>query len=362
MVMVVAGALRVVALAVMVMVMLMLVVVLVLLVVMVAAALVMVMLMFVVIVIIVVVMAAAAVALVLVVVMMMVMLVMVIMVLMVVVVMVVLRLLRLVLGLHPGQQLIGQRDLFHSGQQSLAVQLVPRGSEDGGGGILLPQQSHGGLQLLLRQLLGPGEDDGTGRLDLIVVELTEVLHIHLHLGGVGHGDEGVQLHVRLVPNGVLHRHDNVGELAHAGGLDEDAVRGELLMDLAQSLVEVTHQRAADAAGGHLADLHAGILQETAVDADLPELVFNEYQLLALIGLAEHLLDERGLTGAQKARYNVDFCHKTTLLFSSAMAEDNFSLISYPIFPKMQEGETTLHRRGGKLFLTGYSYGVILYLL
>ena len=134
------------------------------------------------------------------------------------------------------------------------------------------------------------------------------------------------------------------------------------MDLAQGLVKVAHQRAADAAGGHLADLHAGILQEAAVDADLAKLVFNEYQLLTLIGLAEHLLDERGLTGAQKARYNVDFCHKTTLLFSSAMAEDNFSLISYPIFPKMQEGETTLHRRGGKLFLTGYSYGVILYSL
>ena len=32
------------------------------------------------------------------------------------------------------------------------------------------------------------------------------------------------------------------------------------------------------------DLHAGILQETAVDADLAELVFNEHQLLALIGL------------------------------------------------------------------------------
>ena len=294
--------------------------------------------------------------------MMMVMLVMVIMLIMVVVVMVVLRLLRLVLGLHPGQQLIGQRDLFHSGQQSLAVQLVPRGSEDGSGGILLSQQSHGGLQLLLRQLLCPGEDDGAGRLDLIVVELTEVLHIHLHLGGVGHGDEGVQLHVRLVPNGVLHRHDDVGELAYAGGLDEDAVRSELLMDLTQGLVKVAHQRAADAAGGHLADLHAGILQEATVDADLAKLVFNEYQLLTLIGLAEHLLDERGLTGTQKARYNVDFCHKTTLLFSSAMAEDNFSLISYPIFPKMQEGETTLRRRGGKLFLTGYSYGVILYSL
>ena len=109
------------------------------------------------------------------------------------------------------------------------------------------------------------------------------------------------------------------------------------MDLAQGLVKVAHQRAADAAGGHLADLHAGILQEAAVDADLPELVFNEYQLLALIGLAEHLLDERGLTGAQKARYNVDFCHKTTLLFSSAMAEDIFLLYHTLFFQKCKRG-------------------------
>ena len=123
-----------------------------------------------------------------------------------------------------------------------------------------------------------------------------------------------------------------------------------------------YQGAADAAGIHLRDLDAGILQKAAVDADLTELVLDQDHFLAMEGLGEELLDERGLTGTQKTRYNVDFCHKTTLLFSSTMAEDNFSLISYPIFPKMQEGETTLRRRGGKLFLTGYSYGVILYLL
>ena len=60
-----------------------------------------------------------------------------------------------------------------------------------------------------------------------------------------------------------------GELAYAGGLDEDAIRSELLMDLMQSLVG-SHppERAADAAGGHLASARRGSFQRTAVDADL----------------------------------------------------------------------------------------------
>ena len=220
----------------------------------------------------------------------------------------VLRLVRRVLGLHARQQLIGQRDLLNGAEDGLAVQLVPGGGEDGGVGILFPQQGHGGFQLLLGQLLGAGEDDGAGGLDLVVVELAEVLHIDLHLGGVGHGDEAVELHVRHVLDSVLHRHDHVAELAHAGRLDKNAVGGELLMYILQRLVEVAYQRAADTAGGHLADLDAGLLQEAAVDADLAELVFDEHQLLTLKRLCQQLLDERGLAGAQKAGYDVNFCH------------------------------------------------------
>ena len=259
-------------------------------------------------------------------------------ILLVVVVMVVmLRLVRRVLGLHPRQQLIGQRHLLDGAEDGLAVQLVPRCGEDGGVGILLPQQGHGGLQLLLIQLLGAGEDDGAGRLDLVVVELAEVLHVDLHLGGVGHGDEAVELHVRHVLDGVLHRHDHVAELAHARGLDEDAVGGELLMHVLQRLVEVAHQRAADAAGGHLADLDAGLLQKAAVDADLAEFIFDEHQLLTLKGLRQQLLDERGLARAQKAGYDINFCHSKTFFSLPPAAAYNLSLISYPFFPKMQVG-------------------------
>ncbi len=220
----------------------------------------------------------------------------------------VLMLVGLVLGAHLFQQLVRQGHLLDGGQDGLAVQLVPGGSDDGGAGVLLLQHGHGSLQLLLGHLLGPGENNGAGGLDLVVVELAEVLHVDLHLGGVGHGDKAVELHVRHVLHGVFHRHDDVAELAHAGGLDEDAVGVELGLHFLQGLVEIAHQGAADAACGHLGDLNAGLLQEAAVNVDLTEFVFNEHQLLALVGLRQQLFDEGGLAGAQEAGDNVDFRH------------------------------------------------------
>ena len=145
------------------------------------------------------------------------------------------------------------------------------------------------------ELLGPGEDDGPGGLDLVVVKLAEVLHVDLHLGGVGHGDKGVELHVWLVTDGVLHRHDDIRELAHAGGLNEDAVGIKLRFYLLQGAIKVAHQRAADAPRGHLGDLYPGVLQKAAVNGDLAELVFDEHQLFALIGLRQQLFDEGGFS-------------------------------------------------------------------
>ena len=273
-----------------------------------------------------------------VVVVMLIMVMLIVVVVMMLMLMLMLRRVRLVLGPHLLQQLVRQGHLLHGAEDGLAVQHVPGGGQNGGIGVLLPQQRHGGLQLLLIQLLRPAQNDRPGGLDLIVIELAEVLHVYLHLGGVRHGDEAVQLHVRHVLHGVLHRHDHVTELAHAGGLDEDAVGVELLMYLLQRLVEVAHQGAADAAGGHLTDLHAAVLQKAAVDADLAELVLDEHQLLALERLRQQLLDQGRLARAQKAGYDVNFCHSENLLFSAAEAAHIFSPISYPNFPKMQ-GDT-----------------------
>ena len=241
---------------------------------------------------------------------MIVIMVMLIMVLVVMIVMMVVMLVLLVVGgLLGGQarQLLLQAVLvLHGLEDQLARQLRPRGGDDGRVRVVLAQELDGVEELLLLHPVRAAEDDGRGVLDLIVEELAEVLHVDLALGRVRHGDEGVQLQVVVVQ--TLHRADDVGELAHAGRLDDDAVRLELGHHLLERLAEVAHQAAADAAGVHLGDLDPGVLQEPAVDADLTELVLDEDQLLALVRLLDQLFDEGGLTGPQEPGEYVDLGH------------------------------------------------------
>ena len=114
---------------------------------------------------------------------------------------------------------------------------------------------------------------------------------------------------------LFHRADDVGELAHTGGLNDDPIGIVLCDHLGQGLTKVAHQAAADTAGVHFGNVDTGILQKAAVDADLAEFVFDEHQLLALIGFGNQLLNEGGLTGTQEAAVNIDLCHEIHLLFS-----------------------------------------------
>ena len=193
--------------------------------------------------------------------------------------------------------------LLHGGKQLLARELIPGRGDDGGLGIVLAQKLHGSVQLVLLDAVGAAQDDAGGGLDLVVVKLAEVLHIELDLVRVGDGGEAAELDILVhhLPGGG----DHVGELAHAGGLNEDAVGMILVDQLAQSVAEIAHQGAADAAGVHFGDLDAGFAQEAAVDADLAELVFNQGQLLAGERLGDHFFDEGGFARPQEAGINVD---------------------------------------------------------
>ena len=210
---------------------------------------------------------------------------------------------------HLGLQRIGT---LHSLQKLCARQIVPRCGDNDSGGVMLAEQSHSGLDLGGGGGVGVGEDDASGVLHLIVEELTEVLHVHLALARVHHGGEAVQ-HSPF-GGGALDGADDVGELAHARGLDEDAVGGVLGQHLGQSLAEVAHEGAADAARIHLVDLDARLGEEAAVNADLTEFVFDEHQLFACVGLGDELFDECGLTGSQEAGENVDLGHNSSLLY------------------------------------------------
>ena len=206
----------------------------------------------------------------------------------------------------------------HGLQDLLAGQSVPCGGDDGGGGVLLTQQGHSGGDLLLRGGLGAAEDDAACVADLVVVELAEVLHIHLDLVDIGHGDKAAELDVQMLGH-ALDSAGHVRQLADAGRLDDDAVGVVLLHHLLECGAEIAHQRAADAAGVQLVDLDAGLLQEAAVDADLAELVLDEHDLLACKGLLDELLDKSGLTGTKEAGENVDLGHIRNASFFYAAA-------------------------------------------
>ena len=187
--MVVAGALRVVALVVIVVVMMMvMMLVLILVVVMVMMVL---MLILVLIVVMVVAGAVRIVALVVVIVVM---------------VMVLVRLFFEFLELHRDG-----RFLLHGGHQLLAGQLVPRGRDEHGVGVVVADELDALVELLLRNILRARENDRVGGFDLVIVEFAEVLHIHLALRRVGHGHEASERHI--VGCDLAHRADHVRELA-----------------------------------------------------------------------------------------------------------------------------------------------------
>ena len=234
----------------------------------------------------------------------MVMLMLVMMLMLMVVVMVVMLVVRLVRDLveHLLHQIAAA---LHGLEQLHAGQVLPRGGDDARVRVEAAQDADHLFQTVRRALRRAGQQDRARVRHLILEELAEVLEVQLGLERVDDRDERVELDVQMR---VLHRRDDVGQLAHAGRLDQDAVGRVLVDHLVQRAAEVAHERAADAARVHLVDHDAAVLEEAAVDADLAELVFDQHDLFAFQGVRQQALDQRGLARAEEARNNIDFRH------------------------------------------------------
>ena len=196
--------------------------------------------------------------------------------------------------------------LLHSGEDILAVELVPGSGNDSSGSIVLSDKLDSRLNLLCLGKVGVGEDDGGCVGNLVVIELAKVLHIHLTLVNVGHGGEAIELGVCGLNR--LNRLDNVGELTYSAGLDDNSVGMELVKHLDKRLGEITDKGAADTAGVHLGDLDACILKESSVDTNLTELVLDEDKLFTAVCFLNKLLYKCGLAGSEEAGKNIYFRH------------------------------------------------------
>ena len=214
-----------------------------------------------------------------------------------------------VLLLHLGQLCCQGCLALHGLHYLGSGQGVPGGGDNGGLGIQLPEQLHRLIQLVLGDGVRPGQNDGRSGLHLVIIELTEVLAVGFYLAGVHHRHGIAQGHI--LAGYLVHRTDDIGKLAYAGGLNHNPVGVVVRNHLGQGLAEVAHQTAADAAGVHLPDVDACILQKAAVNADFAKLVFNQHQLLALVSLLQQLLNEGGFACAQETTVNINFCHNQT---------------------------------------------------
>ena len=220
--------------------------------------------------------------------------------------------------------------VLHRLENLCAGELIPRGGNDGGVLVVLAQQSDAGFKLFGLDTVRAAQNDGVCVLDLVVIELAEVLHIHFALVCIGNGGEAIQRNVFHVQ--VLHGTDHIAQLAYAGRLDQNAVRVVGLQHLTQRLSEVAHKAAADAALAHLGDFNAGVLQKAAVNGNLAELVFDEDELFALKSFGDQLADQRGFACAEEAGKNIDFRHilmpfRNNLRFAFLVRPRSFAVLT-----------------------------------
>jgi len=216
-----------------------------------------------------------------------------------------------------GLQLCAQGVGVHGLNYLLAADIIPGGGDKAGLGVESLKQLVCLDELFGLDAAGAAENDEVGRFYLVVEKFAEVAHIHFALGSVHNGELCAQLCAFHVLNGGGY----LGKLAHAGGFNNNTVGIELSHDLLQGLGKIAHQRAADAAGVELVYLNACVLEETAVNGNVAEFVFNKYKLFALVALCDELADESGLAGAQKAGENIYSCHVIT-----SMRFSNFIII------------------------------------
>ena len=101
---------------------------------------------------------------------------------------------------------------LHSGEELRTVKIIPRSGYDGCGGILFAKERYGFGDLFVGCTLRVRKNDTACIFDLVVEELTEILHIHLAFFNVGNRGKAVEENVLGIQ--ILNRADNIRKLAN----------------------------------------------------------------------------------------------------------------------------------------------------
>ena len=204
------------------------------------------------------------------------------------------------------EQIVKRFSLFKSGDYSIYIEIGDRRCNYLRCCVMRSYKRYRLGNLCVTCFIGVTEIDTARMLNLIVKELTEILHIHLTFINVNDNDRTVNhsiLNISL-ENCLC----NVAELSDTRGLYENSVGIVGRYDLAERLTEVTDERAADAARIHFGYLNARFLKKAAVNTDLTKFVFNENKLFSLIRVAYQAVDKGSFSCSQKARNYIYFRH------------------------------------------------------
>jgi hypothetical protein len=170
-------------------------------------------------------------------------------------------------------------------QYCLSVQPGKRSGDDYRLRIMLPDQVHTFLDPFRADFIRSAQQNRPRIFDLIDKKFTEIPNIHLCLCGIHHCHRTVHLHVQISRH-IFHSPKHIRQLPHTGRLDQNPLRRISLDHFLQGRTEISHQRAADTSGIHLLDLDSRFLQESAVYADLAELIFDQHRPGPVQGLLQ----------------------------------------------------------------------------
>ncbi len=129
---------------------------------------------------------------------------------------------------------------FNDFQQRISGQVIPRRCHDADARMLLFHQRAALLDALRGQQLRAAENHRRARLNLVEEELAEVLHIHAALARVHNGRAAGHNEVAVAFLRALDSGEDFAQLAHAGRLNQQAVRMILRNQVINRLLEVAH--------------------------------------------------------------------------------------------------------------------------
>ena len=130
----------------------------------------------------------------------------------------------------------------------------------------------GGTQDYLVLNKGGSYTPSSGTLNLVIVKLTIILHIHLAFRCIYNRCRTVDLY--FITN-IFYCFDHIRQLANSGWLNNNTIRTIFCKHLFECLSKVTNQRTANATGIHLCNLDSCLFQKSTIDTDLTELVLDQ---------------------------------------------------------------------------------------